>query len=119
MLFNEKNLEKVVVEKPRGGNGSMECFFAFQMGKAPEGSAFQVIASQTLMPGCSIGYHQHVDNEELYVIISGSGTFYDENNAAIQVGAGDMTLTLKGQSHGLDNTGTEPLVFLAAIAKKG
>ncbi|MDR3264914.1 MAG: cupin domain-containing protein [Synergistaceae bacterium] len=106
------------MEKARGGDGSMECLFAFQMGKAPEGSAFQVLARQTLMPGSSVGYHQHPENEELYVILSGKGTFHDEGNISKPVGPGDMTLTLKGQSHGLANTGTEPLVFLAAIAQK-
>ncbi|MDR1733209.1 MAG: cupin domain-containing protein [Synergistaceae bacterium] len=97
----------------------MNCRFAFQMGKAPGGSPFQVVAHQTLPPGSSLGYHQHTDNEELYVILSGKGTFYDEGKVAKTVGPGDMTLTLKGQSHGLVNTGSEPLVFLAVIATKG
>ncbi|MDR3230557.1 MAG: cupin domain-containing protein [Synergistaceae bacterium] len=117
MIFSSNSLEKVTAEKARGGEGSMQCRFAFQMGKAPEGSAFQVLASQTLTPGSSVGYHQHTENEELYVILSGNGTFYDDGNVSKPVGPGDMTLTLKGQSHGLANTGTEPLVFLAAIAK--
>ncbi len=117
MLFKSEGLEKVVVEKPRGGSGEMHCKFAFQMGKAPAGSAYQVLASQTLTPGSAVGYHEHLDNEELYVILSGRGTFFDNDNQGVPVGPGDMTLTLKGQSHGLSNTGTEPLVFLAAIAK--
>ena len=118
MIFKSNALEKAVVEKPRGGPGKMDCFFAFQMGKAPEGSAFQVAASQILEPGSGVGYHQHVDNEELYVILSGNGTFIDNGNVEKPVGPGDMTLTLKGESHGLTNTGTEPLRFLAIIAKK-
>ena len=117
MLYRSNELEAVTVEKPRGGEGTMDCMFAFQMGKAPDGSALQVLVRQILMPGCSIGYHQHVDNEELYVILSGAGTFYDEENRAVPVGPGDMTLTTKGQSHGLSNSGTEPLVFLAVMAK--
>ncbi|MDR1622921.1 MAG: cupin domain-containing protein [Synergistaceae bacterium] len=118
MIFRSGELEKVIVDKPRGGPGQMECLFAFQMGKAPEGSAYQVLASQTLEPGSGLGYHQHPDNEELYVIISGHGTFIDNGNVEKPVGPGDMTLTLRGESHGLTNTGSEPLRFLAAIAKK-
>jgi mannose-6-phosphate isomerase-like protein (cupin superfamily) len=117
MLFKSGELKKVIVEKPREGAGEMDCRVAFQMGQAPASSAYQVVASQTLTPGSAIGYHLHADNEELYVILSGKGTFLDEDRQERQVGPGDMTLTLKGQSHGLRNTGTEPLVFLAAIVK--
>jgi len=118
MIFKSNELEKAVVEKARGGPGKVDCLFAFQMGKAPEGSAFQVAVSQSLAPGSGIGYHQHADNEELYVILSGNGIFIDEGNVEKQVGPGDMTLTLKGQSHGLTNTGNEPLRLLAIVAKK-
>ena len=117
MIFKSDALEKVVMEKPRGGPGKMDCSFAFQMGKAPEGSAFQMTALQVLEPGNGVGYHQHVDNAELYVILSGKGTFIDEGNVEKPVGPGDMTLTLNGQSHGITNTGNEPLRFLAVIAK--
>jgi mannose-6-phosphate isomerase-like protein (cupin superfamily) len=118
MLFKASELEKVVMEKPRGGVGKVEGLYAFQMGKAPDGGVFQVAAHQTLQPGCSFGYHQHVDNEELYVFLSGQGTFTDSDKQEKQIGPGDMTLTLKGESHGLVNTGSEPLIFLAVIAKK-
>ena len=117
MLFKSNELERVVTEKPRGGTGEMECLFAFQMGKAPEGTAFQMAASQTLMPGSSLGYHRHEDNEELYVVLSGEGTFYDNDEKGLPVGPGDITLTRKGESHGLANTGSVPLIFLAAIVK--
>jgi mannose-6-phosphate isomerase-like protein (cupin superfamily) len=41
----------------------------------------------------------------------------DNGNVEKPVGPGDMTLTLKGQWHGITNTGKEPLVILAVIAK--
>jgi mannose-6-phosphate isomerase-like protein (cupin superfamily) len=117
MLFKSNDLVETVMEKPRGGNGAMQCKFVFQAANAPEGSAFQMVSTMTLQPGCSMGYHQHPDNEELYVFLSGEGTFYDDGKTAVHVGPGDTTLTLKGQSHGVENTGTDPLVFLAAIVK--
>ena len=118
MLFKSSELEKVVSENPRGGPGKMDCLYAFQMGKAPEGSAFQVTAINTLEPGCGVGYHQHPDNEELYAIISGHGVFIDNGNVEKPVGPGDITLTLKGESHGLTNTGNEPLRLLAVVVNK-
>jgi mannose-6-phosphate isomerase-like protein (cupin superfamily) len=77
-----------------------------------------MLSTQTLSPGGSIGYHQHVDNEEAYIILSGQGVFTDNDGQEKQVGPGDMTLTLEGERHGLSNTGKEPLAFLAVIAKK-
>jgi mannose-6-phosphate isomerase-like protein (cupin superfamily) len=117
MLFKSNDLVETVMEKPRGGNGSMQCRFVFQAGNAPAGSAFQMVSHMTLQPGCSMGYHQHPDNEELYVFLSGEGTFVDDGEKKVRVGPGDTTLTLRGQSHGIENTGSVPLVFLAAIVK--
>ena len=117
MIFKSSELVNVVVENPRGGPGKMDCFFAFQMGKSPEGSAFQVVATQILEPGSGVGYHQHADNEELYVILSGQGVFIDNGNVEKPVGPGDVTLTLKGEWHGITNTGSEPLKFLGVIVK--
>jgi mannose-6-phosphate isomerase-like protein (cupin superfamily) len=41
--------------------------------------------------------------------------FFIENNNRIPVSAGDAILTGKGGSHGVENTGTEPLVIAAII----
>ncbi|GHS86210.1 cupin [Synergistales bacterium] len=117
MLYKFDSLENSIMEKPRGGPGSMECHFAFKMGEAPAGSPFQVVAHQILQPGSGLGYHQHTENEELYYILSGHGTFTDSDKTEKQVGPGDFTLTLKGEWHGLINTGNEPLVFVAIIVK--
>ncbi|MDR3354423.1 MAG: cupin domain-containing protein [Synergistaceae bacterium] len=117
MLFKSDDLVETVMEKPRGGNGSMQCKFVFKADSAPAGSSFQMVSNMTLQPGCSMGYHKHPDNEELYVFLSGEGTFTDDGGATVRVGPGDTTLTLKGQSHGIENTGSVPLKFLAAIVK--
>ena len=117
MLFKSGELKQVVMEKPRGGPGRMESRYAIQRGGSPEGSAFQLLAVMTLPPGSGMGYHQHVEDEEVYVILSGKGIFSD-NGQEKEVGPGDMALTLKGESHGITNIGGEPLVFLAAVVKK-
>ena len=117
MVFKSENLERVVQEKPRGGDGSQEVFFAFQMGKAPDNTAFQVAARQVLAPQSSIGYHEHVDNSDMYIIISGKGIYTDENKKAVPVGTGDILLCGRGQSHALANPNNEPLIFYAVMAK--
>lgn len=65
-----------------------------------------------------MGYHKHVDNEDAYIVISGAGLFKDADGKEYPVKAGDMTIVRAGQSHGMTNNGTVPLVFIAVIAAK-
>lgn len=76
-----------------------------------------VFAHSTLQPGCSIGYHIHQGEEEIYYIYQGEGEFND-NGTVTPVVSGDVTFTKSGEGHGLKNTGTEPLEFIALILYK-
>jgi mannose-6-phosphate isomerase-like protein (cupin superfamily) len=118
MLFESSTSKSVVVEKPRNGTGSMEGRYAFQMGEAPENRAFRLLATLTLQPGSSTGYHRHLDDEEVYAVLSDRGVFTDNDNRERQAGPGDITLTRKEEWHGLSDRGEEPLVFLAVVVKK-
>jgi mannose-6-phosphate isomerase-like protein (cupin superfamily) len=64
-----------------------------------------------LPPGTSIGYHLHPDTEEVYVILSGTGTMTvdDETTCVVR---GDVILNRKGGSHGLANDGPDDLEIL-------
>ena len=59
-------------------------------------------------PGSSIGVHRHGENEEVYVVLSGSGmmTVNDERRA---VKAGDIILNKPGWQHGLENMSDQTL----------
>jgi mannose-6-phosphate isomerase-like protein (cupin superfamily) len=61
-----------------------------------------------MAPGSSIGNHRHGENEEVYVVLSGSGVMVvnDERRA---VKPGDVILNKPGWQHGLENTSQEPL----------
>lgn len=74
----------------------------------------RLCARLTLAPGASIGLHMHENEDELYFILSGVGTAADEVSET-EVSAGHSILTRSGESHSLENTGTEPLVLLAVI----
>lgn len=74
----------------------------------------RLFAVNTLKPGCSIGDHRHVGDFEVYAITSGQGQFND-NGTITQIQAGDICITRDGEVHGIENTGTEDLVFTALI----
>ncbi len=57
-----------------------------------------------LPPGSDIGIHTHTnDNEEFYIIVSGSGRMYSDGEY-YEVSAGDVIVNRPGGTHALRNT---------------
>jgi mannose-6-phosphate isomerase-like protein (cupin superfamily) len=100
------------------GKGTAQARYAFTRDKATPDQATREIGFLTLQPGDAVGVHKHIDNEDAYIIVSGEGTFTDNDGKTSPVKAGDITIVRKGQSHGLANTGTVPLVFVDVIAQQ-
>ncbi len=59
-------------------------------------------------PGASIGYHGHREDEEVYIVLDGTGLM-TVNGEARQVKAGDVVLNKPWWKHGLENNSDEPL----------
>ncbi|MCX7779441.1 MAG: cupin domain-containing protein [Negativicutes bacterium] len=74
----------------------------------------RLFARNVLEPGSSLGWHEHKGDVEAYYIIAGEGTVND-NGTLVQVKAGDVIYTNNGESHSIENTGTETLEFIALI----
>ena len=77
----------------------------------PVGRQLKWIHDHVLSPGVSIGLHDHVDDEEYYYILSGSGLM-TLDGVEYTVSAGDMTAIYPGGSHGLYNNTEEDLRVL-------
>ncbi len=73
-------------------------------------------AQISLEPGCSIGYHQHSGDSEMYFLTEGEAT-YTENDIEYQVKKGDVLYCENGSFHGIANTGSGMLSFVAVIQK--
>lgn len=114
-LFPKGELKTWDREKVGGGKGTLFGKFAITRNEAVAGQDFMELGWVTLQPGDSIGFHKHDKNECTYVIAAGEGVFTDTAGKKTSVRAGDITVAFKGQSHALENTGTEPLVFFNAI----
>lgn len=112
MIKREKDMIKEIKEHMRGGKGSVELLHIFKQDEL-KGKA-RLCARITLTPGSSIGLHEHVDEEEIFYIISGNGSLND-NGTTIKVGAGDAVITGNGASHSVEAVGEEPLVMMAVI----
>jgi mannose-6-phosphate isomerase-like protein (cupin superfamily) len=102
-----------------GGKGTLVGEDAFTRDKPSKDQAIKEVSGLTLLqPGDSIGYHLHTTNEDTYIIVSGTGVFKDKDGKDVAVKAGDVTIVRKGESHGLSNTGSVPLVFVDVIAEQ-
>ncbi len=112
MIRRKQDVEIRSAENVRGGKG------AFQSGAlllkdefCGKGSLFN---HAVLMPGASVGNHKHEGDFEVYYILTGEGV-YNDNGTVLPIAAGDVAICQDGEVHGLENTGSENLEFIALI----
>jgi len=67
-----------------------------------------------IRPGCSIGYHVHDKDAELFYILKGTAT-YSDNGTIVTLQPGDVAICETGHGHSIANQGTEDLEFIALI----
>ena len=67
----------------------------------------------TLQPGCSIGFHVHDKDAELFYLLKGTAQ-YNDNGVVRTVQAGDVTICPTGTGHGIANR-TDEVVELVAV----
>ncbi|MDR0539904.1 MAG: cupin domain-containing protein [Spirochaetaceae bacterium] len=111
MVIRKKEQRVAELNGVRGGDGTIGFVY-----RAPA-EVFhheKMIAEITIPPGGSIGYHEHKNEVEFYIIQSGQGLVND-NGVETVVRRGDCVITGNGSSHSIKNTGTAPLVFEAVI----
>ena len=74
----------------------------------------RLFAKLTLEPGCSIGYHVHEHDSELFYILKGTAE-YSDNGEIYEVSAGDVTICPVGKGHSIANKTDEVVEFAALI----
>jgi mannose-6-phosphate isomerase-like protein (cupin superfamily) len=115
-IFKQQDHIVLDKEKAGGGAGILYGKYAFTRDMPPMENPVREIGWLTLKPGDSIGFHKHEVNEDVYVIVSGTGVFKNDDGREYPVEAGDITIARKGQSHALSNTGGADLVIISVIA---
>ena len=68
------------------------------------------LALSTLEPGQSTSPHAHEDMSEIYLVVSGRGTF-EIDGKQIDVGPGEHLAVLPGENHAVTAKGHRPLVL--------
>ncbi|MBF0465263.1 MAG: cupin domain-containing protein [Nitrospirae bacterium] len=77
------------------------------------GNKNQSLASAVIAQGQETLLHKHINTEELYHIVSGTGLMHIDGSE-FAVNPGDTVLIEPGIPHKIKNTGREPLQILCA-----
>ncbi|MBN2443136.1 MAG: cupin domain-containing protein [Spirochaetales bacterium] len=112
MIRRKEDMVSEIRERMREGTGEVEIVHIFKKNEL-KGKA-RLCARLILKKDCSIGFHTHENEEEIFYIISGKG-FMEENGKTFEVNAGDAILTGDGAGHSIGNKYDEPLEVLAVI----
>ncbi|MEI8078877.1 MAG: cupin domain-containing protein [bacterium] len=112
-MIRHQGTGKVEVrDQMRGGPGRVTIEHLWQPAEVT--AKTRLFARLTLAPGAGIGFHEHVGEDEVYVILRGSGVVTD-GGVRTPVTVGDSILTGNGAGHAIEAVGTEPLELLAVI----
>ncbi|OFY18511.1 MAG: hypothetical protein A2W88_13895 [Bacteroidetes bacterium GWF2_40_13] len=84
----------------RGGQGDISLLHYVQSDKIPNG---RLMAKVEIPVNGSIGNHEHKNETEYYIILSGNGEVIEDGNIS-QVNAGDVVVT-NNATHGIKNIG--------------
>ncbi len=112
MLKKGETLSLRETTNMRGGDGTVR--LAEMLGAPDMANHGRLFARITLNPGCSIGYHVHTGESEVFYVESGKGAF-DDNGTVYEIKAGDVTITPDGSGHAVKCVGDEPLQLIALI----
>ena len=115
MIIKECDTQKITSKNPRGGHGFIHGMQYLIGGQIT--NKIKIVMANDLEIGAMIGEHSHIEDEEFYYIISGSGKVID-NGIEKMVESGDLVYTGSGYSHSLENVGDTKLKFLAFIIEK-
>jgi mannose-6-phosphate isomerase-like protein (cupin superfamily) len=114
MIRKSGSYRTEVRENMRGGSGSVKIEHFWEPGKEMLGHN-RMAARLTLPPGASIGFHNHENEDEIFVIVKGQAEA-DDNGTLSILNAGDTLLTGNGAGHSIRNIGEEDLELVAVIS---
>ncbi|MDE6383464.1 MAG: cupin domain-containing protein [Paramuribaculum sp.] len=99
--------------------GALSTFEGKQFVKDATGATSCEISFGTLPTGAEVPFfHSHKENEENYIILSGSGRFQVDDEV-FDIAEGSVVRVATNCDRNLKCTSTEPLVYICIQAKEG
>ncbi len=111
MITKFEHINPMEMSAPRNGKGTAFSF-PYEILKGIDGKV-KAFNHMRLKEDSAIGYHQHIDDLEIYIITEGTGV-YNDNGKEVEVTVNDVMLCNKGEHHGLASKNGK-LDFIAII----
>lgn len=112
MIINQEQMKVEYRENMREGSGTVKIVNLVPADKLLDKG--RLFATITLAPGCSIGYHVHEKDSEIFHILSGNAV-YNDNGEEKSVSAGQVLVCAPGEGHAIKNEGDTDVVLSALI----
>lgn len=112
MIKRNADMTKTTKVNMRGGDGQV--IVTDVVNKGEYNGKSRLLGVLTLEKDCSIGAHVHENEEEIFYIMEGTATYYD-NGETVILQAGDSCVCLGGQEHSIANRHDETLKVFAVI----
>ena len=113
MIRRASECKEELREHMRDGHGTVK-LTSLISGPAELNDKGRLFSKITLEPGCSIGFHIHENDAELFYFIKGTGE-YSDNGVIHTVAAGDVAICPAGTGHSIANKSDEILELVAVI----
>ena len=112
MVKRSDQMVRELRDRMRDGDGRIEMLHIFKQEELK--GKVRLFARLKLEKNCSIGYHKHENEEEVFYVVEGRGTV-TEDGREYNVESGDAVLTAGGSEHSIKNSFDAPLVLVAVI----
>ena len=99
----------------KGGEGTVDFKEILSSGQMP--GNIKVYSTLTYKKGSSIGYHTHVGEQEVILVIKGKGIVTDDGKE-YEVTVGDVNICLENHYHCIRNESDEDLQIVALVIEK-
>ena len=107
-IRKDNEIEWLQFDKCHEGEGALSCKSLLD---GLDSVKFSFMHRDEIKTGVSIGVHEHMDNEEIYYLVSGSGVLtFDGQEYIMQ--PGDISLCGIGHSHGFLATEDSVLIVV-------
>ena len=113
MIRSQKDCPVEYREHMRDGDGTVK-LTSFIAGPGEMCGKGRLFSKIVLEPGCSIGYHVHEHDSELFYFAKGTAV-YNDNGTEVEVKAGDVAICPVGEGHGVANRSGEVVEIIAVI----
>ncbi len=113
MIRKAGNYESMIKEKMYAGSGDVKIEHFWKADELKANN--RLFAKIIVQPGDSIGFHNHENEEEVFVITKGQAEANDNGEVSI-LNVGDTILTADGAGHSMKCLSKEPLEMIAVIS---